>query len=283
VSQLPLVTLGMPVRNGVAMVAGALDSMLAQDYPNIEIVVSDNASNDGTSEVLAEYAARHPNMRILRQDVPLTAIDNFMFVLKQARGEYFAWCAHDDTRSPDFVSGLIPAFGDPQVILVFGELRRWDGINPPARYDNYEFANQGLPRWRRLRKAAHMQCYHIYGLWRTRALHAVNYRYTYWWSDLPIILAAASMGTFGYVAGPWFCYLEANKSNESRARDQDYRNPVSRAQNLASLLRAVFVTVARTVGLVPALLATLFTAEKYLRYLPRFMTMRLRSRELHRL
>src|SRR5579871_2114974 len=213
----------MPVRNGEGMLRGALDSVVAQSYPNLELVISDNASTDGTSEIIADYARRYPFIRVIRQPVTLTAIDNFMTVMREAGGEFFAWCAHDDTRSLDFVSSLLPAFVDPTTVLAFGDLYIWDGQSPPQLRKDYGFANESLSPLGRLHKAANMQCYHIYGLWRLSALRSIRYRYTHWWSDLPLILAAAAGGTFRYVAGPEFRYYEVPKTAEARAAYQDNR------------------------------------------------------------
>ena len=239
------------------------NSIVAQDYPNLEIVVSDNASTDATADILAEYAKRYPIIRIVRQDKTLTAIDNFLFVMREARGEFFAWCAHDDTRSPDFVSGLLPAFEDPGTVLAFGDLCIWDGQATPVKQPKYDFANDGLPRWRRLRKAALMQCYHVYGLWRTSALRAVDYHYTHWWSDMPLVLGAAAIGNFRYMAGPQFYYFEIPKSAELRAGYQDNRKATSRLANFSALFRATFMTVSSTAGPVAGMASDIFLAEKY--------------------
>lgn len=263
-SAMPLVTLAVPVRDGGPMLAAALDSIIGQDYPNLEVIVSDNCSTDETAGILADYAQRYCSIRVIRQPKPLTAIDNFMFLLHEAQGEFFAWCAHDDTRSRDFISGLLPAFEDPWTVLAFGDLYIWNGISPPERRD-YDFTNVGLPRWQRLRKAAQMQCYHVYGLWRTSALRAIRYRYTHWWSDMPIILAAAATNQFRHIPGPQFIYFEIAKTDAERAAYQDHRAGASRLKDLAALFTASFITVDRTAGLRPALAATAFLAEKYLR------------------
>lgn len=260
---LPLVTLGVPVRNGAAMLRAALDSIVAQDYPNIEIIVSDNASDDATPEILAEYAARHPNMRVVRQEKALTAIDNFIFVLKEAKGEFFAWCAHDDTRSPDFISGLVRGLGNPVTILAFGDLYIWDGAERKSLRSDYDFENVGLNVRQRLRKAADMQCYHVYGLWRTSALRTVRYSYTHWWSDMPIVLAAATLGNFRHVSGPEFYYYEIIKPSEMTARYHNQLVHKGRMHDIWSLLRATFLTVVRTSGFRPGVIATFCIFEKY--------------------
>ena len=56
----PLVSVLMACRNSVPFVGDAIDSVLAQGYPNIELVAVDDASDDATPDVLAGYARAHP-------------------------------------------------------------------------------------------------------------------------------------------------------------------------------------------------------------------------------
>src|SRR5204863_210977 len=99
----------MPIRNGGRLLPNALRSVLEQTEQSIEIIVSDNGSNDGSSELLQTAAATDARVRYTRQDPPLRAFDNFHFVLRQARGEFFMWAAHDDSRDTDFVARLVAA------------------------------------------------------------------------------------------------------------------------------------------------------------------------------
>jgi glycosyltransferase involved in cell wall biosynthesis len=103
----PLVSIGVPVLNGEKWLRRALDALLAQDYPHIEIIVSDNASTDATPTICAEYCARAGNIRVLRQTQTVGIVDNFKTVLTGAQGEYFMWAAVDDCWKPAFVSSLV--------------------------------------------------------------------------------------------------------------------------------------------------------------------------------
>lgn len=99
----PRVSIGLPVHNGGERLQRALDSLLAQEFRDFELIVSDNASTDDTARRLDEAAARDPRLRVVHQPHNLGAFPNFEFVLRQARGEYFMFAAADDAWAPDFV------------------------------------------------------------------------------------------------------------------------------------------------------------------------------------
>ncbi|MEM4134638.1 MAG: glycosyltransferase, partial [Candidatus Micrarchaeia archaeon] len=73
----PLVSIGMPVYNGERFIRQALDSLLAQDYENFELIISDNASEDKTPEICLEYAARDKRIRYYRNEKNMGAAWNF--------------------------------------------------------------------------------------------------------------------------------------------------------------------------------------------------------------
>ena len=273
----PLVTLGVPVRNGGEMLRAALDAILAQDYPNIEVIISDNCSSDETPEIAADFARRHPNARIVRQPEPLPAFSNFMWLVDHAMGEYFAWCAHDDLRSSDFVSSLVRGFEqEPDVLLCFGDMEITQAHGEPGQMRPYDFASMRSGPIGRMRKQALMQCFHIYGLWRTEALRHLPKVYCSWWPDLPLMMAAAWRGKFKHVAGTRFVYLEVHKSNDDRAIYQDYATKArSKVANFASLATTCFRAISIVGGTPIGMLAALFVIEKNARQLIPWIARRL--------
>lgn len=260
----PLVSLGVPVRNGGAMLRAALDSIAAQDYPNIEVIISDNGSSDETAQIAAEFVTRYPNARAIRQEKPLSAFGNFMWLIDQANGEYFCWCAHDDLRSPDFVSGLVRALEtDSHACLAFGDLEITTRHGDAGILRDYDFANDKLGPLGRIRKQTLMQCFHIYGLWRTQELRRLPKVYSSWWPDLPLMIVAAYHGTFIHVPGPKFIYLEVPKSDAERAAYQDYMSNVkSRFGNIIDLIVASFEAVRLVAGLPAAIYTVALVVEK---------------------
>lgn len=102
-----LVSIGMPVYNAERYIRQALHSLLAQDYENFELIISDNASNDSTGEICQEFASRDRRISYFRNDQNLGMSANFKSVLDKARGTYFMWAAADDIWLPGFVGALV--------------------------------------------------------------------------------------------------------------------------------------------------------------------------------
>ena len=101
--------------------SSALDSLLAQDFDNLELIISDNASSDQTAEVCQDYAKRDARVRYVRNATNIGPNRNFARVLDSATGTYFMWAAHDDLWSPDYVRRLHALFGaSDQISLVAG-------------------------------------------------------------------------------------------------------------------------------------------------------------------
>ena len=99
----PLVSIGMPVYNGELFIREALTSLLEQTFTDFELIISDNASIDGTQVICSEFAVKDSRIRYVRQPENQGAIANFKFVLDESVGEYFMWAAADDKWLPTFV------------------------------------------------------------------------------------------------------------------------------------------------------------------------------------
>lgn len=272
----PLVTVGMPIRNGGEFLRAALDSIVGQTYPNLQVIISDNCSDDQTAATVQTYLARDPRLVYVRQEHPLKAIENFRFVLDRAQGEFFMWAAHDDVHSADYieklVQGLLP---DPAALLAFGDLLITGSPGGCAVPKAYDFSTEGLGWADRMRKAAFTQCFHIYGVWRTKELRRIPSPNNVWWPDLPIMVAAARLGPSKYVAGPQFFYYEVPKTNLQRVQYQDYKARFSLIGGVLGLIVAAYSVVAAVGGRSAGLWSAWLVTEKQLRGLPGFLGRRL--------
>ena len=103
----PLVSIGLPTYNRDRYLQQALDSLLSQDYENLEIIVSDNHSTDETSAICKQYALEDRRIKYFRNDKNIGMIGNFSKVAELATGEYFMWASDDNYWHPEAVSRLM--------------------------------------------------------------------------------------------------------------------------------------------------------------------------------
>lgn len=99
-SDLPLVTAIVPSFNHEAYVAQAIRSVLEQTYPNVELIVIDDCSSDGTAQVAGELAREH-GFRFVQNEANLGLNGNLEKVLRVARGEFACVVSSDDWIAPD--------------------------------------------------------------------------------------------------------------------------------------------------------------------------------------
>jgi len=104
------------------MLERALKSLVDQDYPNLEVIVSDNASTDNTPEVCARMQKHYPFIRYHRNPLRVPTFENFNKVLSLTSGYYFMWAADDDLWEPNFVSILVDYLeSNSRLVLVAAE------------------------------------------------------------------------------------------------------------------------------------------------------------------
>ncbi len=121
----PLATIGISTYNRAdGYLSEALRSALRQTYSNLEIIVSDNCSQDHTEELVRSF--RDPRIRYFRQARNLGVNGNFNFCLEQARGSYFLLLHDDDLIDPDFIQVCMDAVGDKEVGVIRTGTRRID-------------------------------------------------------------------------------------------------------------------------------------------------------------
>jgi glycosyltransferase involved in cell wall biosynthesis len=125
---LPLVSVGLPTFNRSRSLRRAIESVRTQDYPNLELVISDNASTDDSNALCEQYTALDRRIRYHRQPVNAGAHANFLAVLREARGRYFMWLGDDDSLSASYISRCASVLlNQPDVSLACGTARYLDG------------------------------------------------------------------------------------------------------------------------------------------------------------
>jgi glycosyltransferase involved in cell wall biosynthesis len=163
----PLVSVLMASYEAAGYIGEALESALGQTYPNLEVLVADDCSSDGTAEVAEEYASRHPGrVRVLRGERNLGSWRNRDRALQASRGELLTQLDADDVWMPEKLERQVEVMRSrPEVGLVYTGFERFDSadggrIGPPvpARIEGRvferfwtdgNFVNSVTAMWRR--------------------------------------------------------------------------------------------------------------------------------------
>jgi glycosyltransferase involved in cell wall biosynthesis len=105
----PALSIGLPVRNGRDVIGRCVESVLSQDFTDLELVICDNASDDGTITLLEDYARTDPRivLRVNEQNVGVHA--NLKRTLECAHGMCFRWISAEDWLEPGSLSACVQA------------------------------------------------------------------------------------------------------------------------------------------------------------------------------
>ena len=180
-SSMPLVSIGLPVYNGERFIQRALDDLLAQEYSNLELIISDNASTDRTGAICLACQAKDSRVRYTRNDTNIGMMSNFKRTLDLAKGEYFMFAAYDDRWNAEFIVSLLSDLrSHPESEVVMSALdvvdekgrlikpvRLDQGDKSPNELGYFSMLLRLMTIWGRSTKSHH---YYFYGLFRRKFL-----------------------------------------------------------------------------------------------------------------
>jgi glycosyltransferase involved in cell wall biosynthesis len=197
-----LVSIGLPVRNAGSRVAEVVRSVLAQDHPRLELVISDNASTDDTDEVCRDLARADSRIVYHRQPKNIGLLNNFGYVIRAANGAFFRWIGDDDELEPSLVSRCLREFAaDPRLLLVTTAMAYAgpDGVTESATYDGATLGSDDpvdrFVEMLRLLNESHLLIDPLYGMVRRAPVAAIPRR--------NILREDEVFATKLALAGPW--------------------------------------------------------------------------------
>jgi glycosyltransferase involved in cell wall biosynthesis len=161
VTAAPRLSIGLPVYNGENFLAESLEALLGQTYEDFELIISDNASRDGTADICRQYGKQDSRIRYIRQSRNIGLAPNHNYVFGQARGELFKWAAADDLYGRDLLQRCVSALDEhPDVVLAhsweaaidesgnvtqsLGYPLATDSPSAPERFRSILFGSSGL-------------------------------------------------------------------------------------------------------------------------------------------
>ncbi len=164
-------TVLLPTYNRAGSLPRAIESVLGQTRGDLELIVSDNASEDDTRAVCESYAQSDPRVRYHRQPFNLGPIGNFNWLLGEVQTDYALMIADDDWLDGDYAELCLALIeSDPSLSIVTGATRYFEGDAPPDLVLNTELTDErpGLRVLRYLRNSWSSAAF--YGVLRTSAL-----------------------------------------------------------------------------------------------------------------
>lgn len=215
----PRLSIGLPVYNGAHYVGRAIESLLAQTFRDFELIITDNASTDGTEGICRAFAESDPRVRYFRAERNQGVVENFNWCFRLARGEYFKWNASDDLCAPTFLEKCVAILdADPSVVLAFPRTMLIDDQDQPKGLLQYDSNVDHPSPWVRFSRMMHLDprrhaSQEIYGVIRRSALQNTPLYQPCVRTDSILLARLAIEGRFRRVEEPLFL----NREHERRS------------------------------------------------------------------
>src|SRR6185437_16004718 len=198
-TSVPRLSIGLPVYNGEDFLAESLDSLLGQTYEDFELIISDNASTDGTADICRRYGKQDSRILYIRQERNIGCAPNHNFLVGQARGELFKWASHDDLYARDLLKRCVDALDEyPDVVLAHSWMAMIDGSGTVTAAAEYPLATASLQAPERFRSMlfGSMWADDLGGVIRTNVLRRTALHNSYHYADRAIQAEIGLHGPF---------------------------------------------------------------------------------------
>lgn len=194
----PVVSIGLPVHNGQDSVGKAVDSILAQDFTDFELIISDNASTDRTGEICRAYEKRDHRIRLLHNTTNIGVGPNHNRLVAMASGTYFSWAAHDVEYLPGMLRRCVQVIrsAPSAVVMVYPRCEIVDATGRPAGGKQLSIASDDPRPSRRLETVLrHVWLVNqLYGLVSREALQKTRLIDSFASSDYVLLAELAMLG-----------------------------------------------------------------------------------------
>lgn len=202
----PLVSIGMPIYNEERFLDRALESLRRQDYSNIEILISDNASTDATGEIARRFAEEDPRIRYQSTGENIGVAANFRRVQEQARGKYFMWAAGHDEWSEDLVSQSVAALEQNRNAAIAFATSFWidEAGERDEQRDTHYPDTRGKGVFSRFFTVLWGNMHPVLGLIRTEYLGQTSSVQNFAGADLALLSELILMGDFVHAPNAWW-------------------------------------------------------------------------------
>lgn len=122
---MPTVSVCLPVYNGANYLPKAIESILAQEFEDFELLISNDCSTDATSSIIEQYAARDNRIKTWTNKRKLKLFGNYNECMERASGKYIKLFAHDDLLEPTLLGNLVSVLEKYSDVSLVSSTRHW--------------------------------------------------------------------------------------------------------------------------------------------------------------
>lgn len=198
----PRVSVCLPVYQGETFIADAIRSILDQSFSDLELVISDNASTDGTEAICRRIAAEDCRVRYVRAEKNQGLAWNHNRAFELSRGEFALWIGHDDRLEPTHLERCVAELDRrPDAVLCYTSSNDIDVRGQvTARVDLPTIGDSDRPSDRYSEAVQYeKRCDVVLGLMRSSALRQTTLHGGYHGSDWALVAELALLGRFVHV------------------------------------------------------------------------------------
>ena len=211
--QRPTITIALTIKNARNWAARAIESVLAQTRGDFELIIWDDASNDGSFEMAQTYASADPRIRLFRSKRTLGVGGALAAAHQPARGRYIGYVDHDDWLAPTALEETAAVLdSNPKVGLVYTDYYevRGDWIEQGSR-TSVPFSSERLLLW--------FMTFHFRLLRRRTFLRAGGIRPNFpQCADYDLCLRMSELTGIAYLPRPLYYYRVHKRSVSFRQR-----------------------------------------------------------------
>lgn len=189
----------MPVYNGEEFIRQAIQSILDQSFRDIELIISDNASNDATAEICRQISAADSRVRYYANSVNIGVTGNYNKAFGYARGEYFKWASGNDYCAKGLIERCVAVLDQsPDTVLCYPKTRMFDiDMAEAVDYEDNLDLQQEDPVSRFELLIDRVQLNNVMnGVIRSDALKRTRPIKAFWSSDFPLLAELVLQGKF---------------------------------------------------------------------------------------
>ena len=225
--------------NGEKYIKEQIESILNQTYKNIQIIISDDCSKDGTRQILKEYE-KNDKIKVFYQEENLGYVKNFEFLLKQVESNLYMLSDQDDVWKKEKVEKSVEKIENEKLDLVFGDLEVVDE-NLNTLYKSYNRYMHLIHKIKKYQKDYRLQ--YLYNCmtgctiisrknWIDKVLpFPTNSKYMihdYW-----LGLVIALNGKVGYIEEPYILYRQHGKNQVGSKKASKTASKLEKVRNIS--------------------------------------------------